>query len=188
MLEDGGIALRVDRKIGRAVACVAGLVAATLTGCAEERPSAPAAPAATSAETGPPPVLAATSDGTAKLLVFRQTRFVAGGELAVVKINGKMVGRLGNGGVMMTEVPAGPVEMQVSTMLDFGRLTMPLKAEAGRQYYVELVAQLPHAVVGATGIPYFFKQDDPSPGGACGGRWCAVPEPASVALPRLNGR
>jgi hypothetical protein len=120
--------------------------------------------------------------GDATLTFVRKSRFVAMLEVAIVRVNGKIVARVDDGKTLDVRVPAGDLSIDIRTDDDFGRLVVPLKAVAGHAYKVDLIVQMPGAIVGAHGAPLFVRA--PYASDACGGRWCAVfSEPARDDMP-----
>jgi hypothetical protein len=129
----------------------------------------------------PAPEAAAQSPSVAELVFVRKSRFMAGLETAVVRVDDEVVARVDNGKTVTAPVSAGDHVIDIRTPGDFGRLTLPFKAEGGQTYRVELDAQAPQSIVGLGGVPLFIRP--PYSSSACGGRWCAVisrVEPAAV--------
>ena len=129
----------------------------------------------------PAPEAAAPSPSPAEFVFVRKSRFVAGLETAVVRVNGKVVARVDNGKTVTAPVSPGDLVIDIRTPGDFGQLTMPFKAEGGQIYRVELDAQAPQSIAGVGGATLFIRP--PYSSSACGGRWCVAisrVEPAPV--------
>ncbi|HEX4182242.1 MAG TPA: hypothetical protein VHY34_03180 [Caulobacteraceae bacterium] len=144
---------------------IAGLLAA----CATMPPEVPFAPD--------------NSPDRAALTIFRERQFLNGAFDIMVRIDGKTVGDLKNGGQLAANTTPGDLKIAIQSEYDFRELVLPLHAEPGRDYYVEV---LPRAIYlqqfagGALNLP-----KDKAATAACNGKWCISVMSADEAKPRM---
>jgi hypothetical protein len=140
-------------RIGRVMAALAAFL--VLTGCATIPPMN---------------YVADSSPSHASLTFFRQRHYMSSALTAVVVIDGKGVGPLDNGQVLVTNAPTGDLKIEITSNSDFRSLALPFHAEAGKDYFVEIMPQ--SAYIGLPGGGLFVMPRERGPVSACNMNWC----------------
>lgn len=130
---------------------------------------------------------------TARLVFFRESHFVGGGNVYRVAVNGKRVGSMPDGSVLIVDVPPGSLNIVFSTiwsataLFNDGSLHMPVIAAAvGQEYYIEVKPGESTIAVGA--VPMQVGHIDPTiPNQSCANGICGVFTDKAAALPRMRG-
>jgi hypothetical protein len=134
--------------------------------------------------TMPPAVPFVPDDGPdrASVTIFRERQFLNGALDTVLRIDGKTVGVLKSGGVFVAKAAPGDLKIAVQSEYDFRELVLPLHAEPGRDYHVDV---LPRAVYleafagGARSLP-----PEMAATAVCNLKWCITVLSADAAKVR----
>ena len=119
----------------------------------------------------------------ASVTIFRERQFINSQLDTQLRIDRKTVGALKNGGLLVANAAPGDLKIAIQSEYDFREVVLPLHAEPGRDYYVEL---LPRSVYlqafagGAIALP-------PAKAAiaACNDKWCLGVLSADDAKPRM---
>jgi hypothetical protein len=160
-----------NAKRNRALALLAiTVIGGSLAGCATMPPAVPFVP----------------DDGAdrASVTIFRERQFLNGALDTVLRIDGKTVGVLKNGGVFVANAAPGDLKIAVQSEYDFRELVLPLHAEPGRDYDVDV---LPRAVYleafagGARSLP-----PEMAATAVCNIKWCVTVLSSDEAKARMT--
>lgn len=119
----------------------------------------------------------------ASVTIFREHQFLNGAFDTMLRIDRKTVGALKNGGLLVANTAPGDVTIAIQSEYDFRELVLPLHAEPGRDYYVEILPRsvyLDRAGAGASGSPR-----ERAAASACNGKWCIAAVSADEAKARI---
>jgi len=153
-------------------AALAALTAATgwLAGCATMPPAVP--------------FVADANPDRASVTIFRERQFLNGAFDTKVRIDRKTVGDLKSGELLVANATPGDLNIAIQSEYDFRELVLPLHAESGRDYYVDV---LPRSVyldrLGGPGL-YALPRDKAAIA-ACNVKWCIVTLAADEAKARM---
>jgi hypothetical protein len=150
------------------LAAITGLLA----GCATMPPEIPFAPD--------------NNPDRASVTIFRERQFLNSAFSAMVRIDRQTVGALKNGGLLVANATPGDLKLAIQSEYDFRELVLPLHAEPGRDYYVDV---LPRSVylerLGGVGL-YALPREKAGIA-ACNAKWCIVTmtaDEAKASLPK----
>lgn len=132
--------------------------------------------------------LPALDPAQTRLTIFREWHFSGGGVNARVKIDGKKVGTVPNGSVLVVEHASGNLKISLDSPMDmFDGMDFNLKTEPGETYYIEIRsthADYMQTMGGA--LPYLLGSlRAEGVTDFCGHGWCAALRTESVAVPKL---
>ena len=148
----------------------AGLLAAgLLAGCATMPPAIPFVPD--------------NHPDRASVTIFRERQFLNGALDTMVRIDRQTVGVLKNGGLLVADAAPGELKIAVQSEYDFRELVLPLQAEPGGDYYVDVLPRqiyLQQFAGGALTLP-----PEKAAVAACNGKWCIAALSAAEAKSRL---
>jgi hypothetical protein len=146
------------------------VVAGALAGCATMPPEVPFVPD--------------DNPDRAAVTMFREHQFLNGAFTILVRIDGKSVGELKNGGQLAANATPGDLKIAFQSEYDFRELVLPLHAEAGRDYYIDV---LPRAIYlqqfagGAVNLP-----KEKAANTVCNSKWCITTLTADDAKARME--
>jgi hypothetical protein len=129
------------------------------------------------------PFVADNNPDRAAVTIFRERQFLNSAFDTMVRIDRKSVGTLKNGGLLVANAAPGELKIAVQSEYDFRELVLPLRAEPGRDYYVEVLPRsvyLDRSAGGARALPRETAGDV-----ACNGKWCVASVPADEAKARM---
>jgi hypothetical protein len=133
-----------------------------------------------------PPEVAFTPDANpdrASVTIFREHQFYNSAFQVMVRIDRKTVGALKNGQVLVANAAPGDLKIAIQSEYDFRELVLPLRAEPGRDYYVQVLPRsvyLERYAHGAYALP-----KDQEGTAACNAKWCMGALPADEAKTRM---
>ena len=78
------------------------------------------------------------SEGEARLYFLRESRVLFSGRTAPIKIGGKDIGKLRNGGFFFVDLAPGTYRISTETW-DAGRFSIQMEVEADKVYYIEAI-------------------------------------------------
>lgn len=123
--------------------------------------------------------------GKARVVLFRQSRFVGIMVSKDIKIDSKTIGALSDGSFLIADHEPGEIEVTVVNDFLSKDFQFAFKVEGGKTYYVELdqsgTMELP---LGGGGFVPLTVGADVSR--FCGPGWCAGLEDEAEALPKLS--
>lgn len=134
--------------------------------------------------------MAALGPDKARVVFFRESHFVSSLARARVKIAGKTIGTVANGGAIQVDLPPGPTTITLDTPLTLrgGELIVPLQAVGGATYYIEVAGQsalAPSGYGGATGMALnTLRATEVTQ--FCSPDWCATIVDQNTAMPKLQ--
>jgi len=159
-----------EQRRSRAAALVAlTALAGGLAGCATMPPEVPFAPDA--------------NPDRASVTIFREHKFLNGALDTMLRIDRKTVGDLKNGGLFVANATPGDLKIAVQSEYDFRELVLPLHAEPGRDYYVDVLPRQDYLQAfagGARALP-----PEKAAVAACNDKWCIAALSADEAKPRM---
>jgi hypothetical protein len=147
-------------------------IAGLLVGCATMPPEVPFVPD--------------NNPDRASLTIFRERQFLNSRLDTMLRIDRKTVGVLKNGVLLAADATPGDLKIAVQSEYDFRELVLPLHAEPGRDYYIDV---LPRAVYlqqfagGALSLPR-----EKAGVTTCNDKWCIAMMSADEAKPRMPKR
>ena len=137
-----------------------------------------------------PPEVPFVPDGNpdrASVTIFRERQFLNGAFATMVRIDRKTVGQLKSGELLVANATPGDLKIAVQSEYDFREVVLPLHAEPGRDYYVDV---LPRSVylerLGGPGL-YALPREKAAVA-VCKGKWCIVTLSADEAKDRMPKR
>jgi hypothetical protein len=133
--------------------------------------------------------VADSTPNRASLTFFRQRHYVSMALTAVVVIDGKGVGYLGNGQVLVANASPGDVKIEITSDSDFRSLAMPFHADPGGDYFIEVMPQ--SLYLGLPSGAFFVMPRESGPVSACNMNWCVAvlsPDEAKARIAKLNAR
>ena len=143
------------RKAGLGAA--AAILAAGLAGCATMPPEVPFVPD--------------NNPDRAALTIVRERQFDNSAFDIQLRIDGKSAGVLSKrGGVLTANAAPGDLRIAIQSEYDFKELVLPLHAEPGHDYFIDVTARpayLAQFGPGVVGLP-----KDKAGSAACNGKWC----------------
>ena len=151
-----------------ALAAVTAL-AGWLAGCATMPPEVPFAPD--------------TNPDRASVTIFREHQFLNGALATKVRIDRKTVGDLKNGGLLVANATPGDLKIAVQSEYDFRELVLPLRAEPGRDYAVEVLPRQVYLQLYAGGARDLPREK--ATVAACNDKWCIATLSAEEAKSRM---
>jgi hypothetical protein len=122
----------------------------------------------------------------ASVTIFRERQFLNSRLDTMLRIDRKTVGDLKDGGLFVANATPGDLNIAIQSEYDFRELVLPLHAEPGRDYYVDV---LPRSVylqlfaAGARALP-----PEKAAVAACNGKWCITTLSADEAKARMPNR
>jgi hypothetical protein len=148
------------------------VVTGLLTGCATMPPEVPFVPD--------------SNADRASVTIFRERQFLNSAFDTMVRIDRKTVGALKNNGLVVANATPGDLKIAIQSEYDFRELVLPLHAEPGRDYYVDV---LPRSVylerLGGVGL-YALPREKAAVA-ACNTKWCIVSlsaDEAKASMPK----
>ena len=123
-----------------------------------------------------------------RLTIFRESHFSGSGMDARVKIDGKTVGTVPNGSVLVVDHAPGNLKISLDSRADmFDGMEFPITAEPAHAYYIEIRsthADYMQTMGGA--LPYLLgSMRAEGVTDYCGHGWCAALRSESEAAPKL---
>jgi hypothetical protein len=144
-------------------------IAGLLAGCATMPPEVPFVPD--------------SNADRASVTIFRDHQFLNGSLDTMLRIDRKTVGDLKNGGLFVANATPGELNIAVQSEYDFRELVLPLHAESGRDYYVEV---LPRSVyLARLGAGVLSLPADKAGVTVCNDKWCITKLSADEAKTRM---
>ena len=169
-MRQGGLmkATRHGSSRAAALAALTG-IAGLLAGCATMPPEVPFVPD--------------NNPDRASVTIFREHQFLNGAFDTMLRVDRKSVGVLKNGALLVANAAPGDLNIAIQSEYDFRELVLPLHAEAGRDYYVEVLPRsvyLERQGAGVSGLPR-----EKAAVSACNGKWCIAAMSAEDAKARM---
>jgi hypothetical protein len=144
-------------------------IAGLLVGCATMPPEIPFVPD--------------NNPNRASVTIFRERQFLNGAFDTMLRIDRKSVGALKNGGLLVANASPGELSIAIQSEYDFRELVLPLHAEPGRDYYIEV---LPRSVyLDRLGAGVSAPPREKATASACNGKWCIATLSADEAKARM---
>ena len=140
-----------------------------LVGCATMPPQVPFAPD--------------SNPDRASVTIFRERQSLNSRLDTMLRIDRKTVGVLKNNKVLVANAAPGDLNIAIQSEYDFRELVLPLHAEPGRDYYVDV---LPRTVyLERLGPGVFVLPREKAAVAACNGKWCIALLSADEAKARM---
>ena len=144
-------------------------IAGLLAGCATMPPEVPFVPD--------------SNADRASVTIFRDHQFLNGSLDTMLRIDRKTVGDLKNGGLFVANATPGELNIAVQSEYDFRELVLPLHAESGRDYFIEV---LPRAVyLERLGANVRALPAEKAGATACNDKWCIAKLSVDEAKARM---
>ena len=119
----------------------------------------------------------------ASVTIFRDRQFLNGALDTMLRIDRKTVGDLKNGGLLVANAAPGDLKIAVQSEYDFRELVLPLHAEPGRDYYVEVLPRQVYLQLFAGGARVLPPEK--AAVAACNLKWCIATLSADEAKARM---
>jgi hypothetical protein len=143
--------------------------AAGLAACATMPPAAPFVPDA--------------NPDRAAVTIFRERQFENSAFETQVRINGQSVGALRSGAALVANAAPGELKIAIQSEYDFRELVLPLHAEPGRDYYVDVTPRPVYLAQFGPGV--YALPKDKAGAAACNGKWCIIRLTADEAKAKM---
>ena len=169
-----GESMRVTGHRSSRAAALAALTAAAglLVGCATMPPEIPFVPD--------------NNPDRASVTIFRERQFLNGAFDTMLRIDRKTVGALKNGGLLVANATPGDLHIAIQSEYDFRELVLPLHAEPGRDYYVDVLPRQDYLERLGRGVVVLPREKASDT--ACNGKWCIAMVSADEAKARMPAR
>jgi hypothetical protein len=144
-------------------------LAGFLAGCATMPPEVPFVPD--------------SNPDRASVTIFRDHQLLNGSLDTMLRIDRKTVGDLKNGGLFVANAAPGDLNIAVQSEYDLHELVLPLHAEAGQDYFVEVLprsAYLKRLGAGVLALP-----PEKASVTVCNMKWCVAKLSADEAKARM---
>jgi hypothetical protein len=125
--------------------------------------------------------------GKARIVIFRPWRYVGALVSSDIKVDGKVIGRLGNGSFSTVDHDPGGPEIILPNGFLMKDFQYSFSVEAGKIYYLEVWAYNSSGFggPGQVAVDSLFVPGQ-STASYCGPQWCVRREDAAEALPKLS--
>jgi len=136
-----------------------------------------------------PPVVPFVADNNpdrASVTIFRERQFSNSAFATMVRIDRKTVGALRNGDLLVANATPGDLNIAVQSEYDFRELALPIHAESGRDYYVEVLPRSVYLERLGPGVVVLPREK--AGASACNGKWCIATLSADEARARMPNR
>jgi hypothetical protein len=145
------------------------VIAGGLASCATMPPEIPFVPDANS--------------DRASVTIYRERQFLNSQLDTMLRIDRKTVGTLKNGELLVANATPGDLKIAIQSDYDFHEVVLPLHAEPGKDYYVEVLPRslyLERIGPGVIALPR-----DKASTTTCNSKWCIAILPADEAKTRM---
>jgi hypothetical protein len=157
---------RAHRKSRAAALAALTVAGGLLAGCATMPPEIPFVPD--------------NNPDRASVTIFRERQFLNSQLDTMLRIDRKTVGDLKNGGLFVANATPGDLKIAIQSDYDFRELALPLHAEPGRGYYVEVLPRSVYLERLGADVPR-----EKATVSACNGKWCIATLSADEAKARM---
>jgi hypothetical protein len=122
----------------------------------------------------------------ASVTIFRERQFANSAFDTMLRINRKTVGALKNGEVLVANAAPGDLNIAIQSEYDFRELVLPLHAEPGRDYYLDVLPRTVYLERLGPGVVVLPREKAGVT--ACNGKWCIAIVSADEAKARMPNR
>ncbi len=129
------------------------------------------------------PFVADSNPDRASVTIFRERQFLNSRLDTMLRIDRKTVGVLKNDEVLVANAAPGELNIAVQSEYDFRELVLPLHAEPGRDYYVDVLPR--QAYLERLGAGVRVLPPEKASVAACNGKWCIARLSADEAKARM---